>query len=312
MARVEMSGMRHGLTVIEVAVIALLIAVVACFLLMGIPYAREQARLAGCRRNLGQIGVALALHDQTYHRLPTVSRASGLQEARVSAASSPLALLLETLQLPDLTELNDPQKRPPVRPGEVPGEVPVAGFVCASDPNATTGRFPAPISYRAVTGDSAAGDNGIFAPGRVTSMRQIEAGDGLSYTAAFSERLVGNGVIGHAALANYEVVSGSVPSQGCPVAADRSAWRGDAGSSWRTCNYRSTLYNHALKPNGHPSCVALDGQTAYMGASSGHVSGVHVLSLDGSVSVMRPTIDLKIWRELARVNDPSVLESEGP
>jgi prepilin-type processing-associated H-X9-DG protein len=213
-----------------------------------------------------------------------------------------LRTLLETLVLPDLTELN-PLKGPPPkpRPGEVPGEAPVPGFICQSDPAALAGRFRAPISYRAATGDSPAGDNGAFAPGRSVALAAIEADDGLSYTAGFSERLVGNNQNGVASLAAYQLVPDRVSPSGCPPATDASRWRGDAGLSWRVCDYRSTLYHHGLLPGGEPSCIAMDGQTSFMGASSGHTRGINVLMLDGSVSLVVPTVDDKVWKEFARI-----------
>ena len=137
--------------------------------------------------------------------------------------------------------------------------------------------FSAPISYRAVTGDSPSGENGAFAPGRTISLSEVEAADGLSFTAGFSERLVGDNQPSHASLNNYQVVNGRLSRPGCPVNADPASWRGDAGSSWRASDYRSTLYNHALPPNGQPSCLASDGKSAFMGASSGHARGVNLL-----------------------------------
>jgi prepilin-type processing-associated H-X9-DG protein len=41
-----------------------------------------------------------------------------------------------------------------------------------------------------------------------------------------------------------------------------------------------------------------------MGASSGHVRGVNLLLLDGSVSLVTPAIDPKIWKEFARIGSP--------
>ena len=75
--------------------------------------------------------------------------------------------------------------------------------------------------------------------------------------------------------------------------------RGDAGSSWLKSDWRSTLYNHALTPNAPVGCVADDGHSAFMGASSGHVSGVNVLFCDGRVRTYTPRIDPKLWREWA-------------
>jgi prepilin-type processing-associated H-X9-DG protein len=223
-------------------------------------------------------------------------------------SAGPLRTLLESLQLPDLTELHDLNSPLKPQPGRVPVEMPVPGFVCASDPNATAGIFSAPISYRATTGDSPSGDDGVFAPGRLRRLRDVEAADGLSYTAAFSERLAGDNQPNAAAPGNYRVVPGPLSGTGCPGDGGLSGWRGDAGSSWAWADYRFTLYNHALLPDARPSCVASDGKSAFMGASSGHDRGVNLLLLDGSVTVVRPSIDPKVWREFARINPPEPTE----
>ena len=292
---------RSGLTLADVAVVLALVVVVGLLLLMGVSRTREQARLVGCRKNLAQIGMALALYDQMEGHLPEIGPLAPLEGAADPQSPSPLKILLETLQLPDLNEIRDRNTPPQGRPGQVPGEIRVRGFVCASDPNAMEAPFPAPISYRAVTGDTLRGDHGAFSPGPAPSFAAIEARDGLSYTAAFSERLVGDNQPSHAAPINYQAVPPPLPSNGCPQADDPGAWRGDAGSSWVRAGYRSTLYNHALPPNAHPSCIAIDGRTAYMGASSGHVGGVNLLLMDGSVSLIRTAINPKVWRDYATV-----------
>jgi prepilin-type processing-associated H-X9-DG protein len=133
----------------------------------------------------------------------------------------------------------------------------------------------------------------------------VEKRDGTSFTAAFCERLVGDNVASKIAAWNYAVVDGPLPPQGCTLAtleAGRARWYGDAGSSWWIADYRSTLYNHALPPNAAVSCVSARGDTAFMSASSGHVKGVNLLMLDGSVKLVAPTIDPKVWRELAAVS----------
>jgi hypothetical protein len=167
--------------------------------------------------------------------------------------------------------------------------------------------LPAPVSYRAATGDGTRGDNGAFAPGRSWSLAAVEARDGLSYTAAFAERLVGGESL--PVLSSYRAASPPLPDAGCPAAAVASSPKDDAGSSWIASDYRSTLYNHALPPNGRPSCIAEDGRSAFMGASSGHVSGVNLLRLDGSVTLTLPSISPKVWRELAAIGEPPPSES---
>jgi prepilin-type N-terminal cleavage/methylation domain-containing protein len=294
----------RGVTFIEVVVVLAIVSIALLFLLMMMPRSREQSRLLSCQKNLGQIGKALAIYHRLEHQLPLFVAVAGIDEPTHAKSPGPLRILLDTLQMPDLTALADLKTPAKALPGQVPGEIPVPGFVCGSDRNATTGLFRAPISYRATTGDSPAGDNGLFAPGRVIKITDVEATDGLSFTAAFSERLVGDKEPNRPAVGNYRAVPGPLSGLGCPVDAGDSSWRGDAGSSWNWADYRSTIYNHALVPNQKPSCVAIDGQTAFMGASSGHVRGVNLLLLDGSVSLVTPAIDPKIWKEFARIGSP--------
>jgi prepilin-type N-terminal cleavage/methylation domain-containing protein len=291
---------RGGVTLIEVIVVVVIVGLGFLFLLVMLPQGREQARLLGCRKNLGQIGVALALYDQSHRQLPAVAMLPAVDGPGEPRWPGPLRTLLETLDLPDLTGLQDLQSPAPTKAGPVPGEVPVPGFVCASDPNATAGRFAAPISYRATTGATPAGDDGTFAVGHVLRLQNVEDGDGLSFTAAFSERLVGDNQANHPAIANYQVVPGPLAGPGWPAADVGTGWRGDAGSTWIWSDYRHTLYNHALPPSARQSRVASNGKSAFMGASSGHVRGLNLLLLDGSVSLVTREIDLRVWKEYAK------------
>jgi hypothetical protein len=303
MAATHPSSRKRGVTRGDVVVLVVVIGITGLLVLMGLSRSRESARLAGCTRNLSQIGFALALSDQMHGHLPEIGAPIPPGEGTASGPPGPLKILLESLDLPDLTELSDPKTLPTRRAGRSLAEVPVPGFVCGSDPNGLAGRLPAPVSYRAVTGDASVGDNGAFAPGRSWSLAAIEARDGLSFTAAFSERLVGTGPNkgGLETPTSYRVVSSPVPDEGCPVPPGATDWQDDAGSSWFASDYRSTLYNHAPPPNGRPSCIAADGRTAFMGASSGHVRGVNLLRLDGSVTLTAPSIAPKIWREFAAI-----------
>ncbi len=294
----------RGLTAIDVLVVLFLVGVVAVAVLMSVPRGRERARLTYCQKNLAQIGLALAVYDQMERSLPGVGTPAAGDA--LGGSAGPLRTLLETLGQSDFTGLM-PGEAPPRATGPIPGEVPVPGFVCASDPNATAGAFRAPVSYRATTGAAAAGSDGVFAPGRVTSISRVEQADGAAFTAAFAERFVGDFIPGHISPANYAVAPGPLPAAGCSLdwLKDRPArWHGDAGWSWFQAEYRSTLYNHALQPGAPLSCVAADGASAFMGASSGHVRGVNVLMLDGSVKLVLPTIDTKVWKDLARLNAP--------
>ncbi len=145
------------------------------------------------------------------------------------------------------------------------------------------------MSYRATTGDAPAGVNGGFAPGRTIRLAAIDQGDGLSHTAAFSERRIGAG-----RFAEYWVTR--------PEGDERQV---DSGFSWAEPSWRSTLYNHATLPFAGPSTVSPDGVTATMSASSAHGDGVNVLLFDGGVRTIRPTIAPAVWRALATTHGPA-------
>jgi hypothetical protein len=294
--------------VIDVIVVLILATVLVLVMLMALPRGREQARLGACQKNLAQIGLALALYDQTQHQLPWIEilEPPDRSEQQQDGSPGPLKILLRALGQHDFMALA-PNAQPPRSTETLSGETPVAGFVCSSDPMATAGLFRAPISYRGCTGGTHLGSDGAFSTGRENSLVKIEQSDGTSYTAAFSERLVGDGLQGQASLRNYALAAGPLPADECSLLwlKDRGAyWRGDAGSSWVVAGYLSTLYNHALQPGSPSSCVALDGQSAYMGASSGHSRGVNLLMLDGTVKLVLPSIDPNLWREFAVVADP--------
>jgi prepilin-type processing-associated H-X9-DG protein len=257
--------------------------------------------MVACQRNLMQIGAALALYDQGQGALPCVPE---LGRAEAAPAASPLRALLGELGLPDFTELTDTTSRPRKRADLPAGERRVPGFICASDPQAIAGVFRAPVSYRATTGDDADGRSGAFAPGRQMRLAEIEAADGTSYTAAFAERLVGDNRPEHRARSNYALAPDVLPATGCPPSAP-GAWRGDAGASWVDSNWQSTLYTHALTPDAEPSCIAFDGRSAFMGASSGHASGVNMLFFDLSVRTFTATVEPKIWRAWAAIPEAS-------
>jgi type II secretory pathway pseudopilin PulG len=278
----------RGLGAVEVIVAAAIVGVLILYLLISMPRGREAARRATCQRNLMQIGTAVGLYHQAVGQLPPVEL----------DGPSPVAQMLNELKQPDFLGLTDRKTLP--KPAAAPaGNRPVRGFICPSDNAASDGRHPSPISYRANTGDTSNGKGGPFSFGRTVRLGEVESAKGTGFVAAFSERLVGNGADD---LASYLRVSGPVKSSGCPIP-ERPDWRNDAGVSWIESSYVSTLYNHAATPNARPTCVATDGKSATMGASSHHAEGVHVLMLDGAVRNYRPSVSLDIWQALATTGD---------
>ncbi len=282
----------RGFTAVDLAVAAGVLGLVLLYFLMGSTRARESSRRLTCQRNLMQIGTALGLYDQSSGRLPTL----------VLGSDGPVAAMLDELGQPDFLVLRDRTKAPPRTPGYQLVEKPIRGLVCPTDSNARAGRFRAPISYRANTGDSPEARNGPFAIGRRTTVEAVEAAKGAAFTAAFAERLVGDGQAGVEQKSAYALLDKPGADWGTrPV--DPSVWRGDAGESWRYAEWRSTLYSHALPPDSPRSWIATDGASALMGASSDHPSGLHVLMLDGSLKTYRPSVEIGVWKALGNAQE---------
>ena len=183
------------------------------------------------------------------------------------------------------------------------------GVSCPSDSNAMAGSFATPISYRANTGDDPSGLGGPFQPGQLMTSAQIEAADGLSYTAAFAERLVGDGQDNQPALGTMRPrparsASAVVPMLRTTAGKGMPARTGPKPPGDR----RSTTTSSG--PMRVRRASPTIGRTALMGASSGHVNRVNVLMMDGSLRGVTPTIDPKVWQALGTVGTPVRSESQ--
>ncbi len=289
---------REGIVAAEVLVIVGIVALIVLMLMASLPRRRESARAVACRENLRQIGQALILYAEAERVLPGIPALGPFDSPK---QPGPLDEVREALGVANFLGLGDPE-RPPPR-GSLNASGIVAGWTCPSDPGATSGRFASPVSYRAVAGSGPEGSDGPFAPGRRVTPVDVEAGDGLAFTAAFGERVVGSGGSPSPTFpGDYALLPGPLSTTG-PLTLPPDVWKADAGSSWAVADWRSTLMNHSLPPGGGSSAVAHDGQTARMGASAGHGGFVHVLLLDGSVQPYAYQTDPKVWRGLASFKD---------
>jgi type II secretory pathway pseudopilin PulG len=286
---------RRGVSPVEVVIVVAIVGLVLMMAVMALPRGRENARLLSCNRNLMQIGQALQYYDGAVGHLPIVPPPG--QEG-----AAPLDVVLGHFGLGDLEKLENP-KTAPLKISPTSEHV-IPGFLCPSDPNTRSREFRAPVSYRADAGPGTDGQGGPFSFGKATSIATVEAGVGADYTGAFSERLVGSGSGSPSLLNDYWAVPGPVGAEACPPG-PLDALRGDAGSSWAKSGWASTLYNHAMRPNASPSCIASDEKTARMGASSGHARRVNVLTLGGSVRGFTPDVDAEIWKKFGTVERPS-------
>ena len=283
----------RGIGGVEVLTIIALAGFLILCILTILPKGRESARTAGCQRNLMQLGVATLLYEQAQHHYPTSAPLSQRPEGE-----SPVGSMLNTFLVPDFLEFRDAGQAPkatqaPDRSGRVPG------LVCPSDFQATT--RPSALSYRANAGDEADGQTGPFAPGMKVGAAAAEAGDGLSYTAGFAERLIGTGRDGEPGPMNYASVAGPVQIPCDPGRFEAHRWRGDAGAAWAEPGWRTSIYTHVVPPNAPASCIAEDGRSAAITASSAHPGRINVWMLDGSARGVTPSITPAVWRAMGSI-----------
>jgi prepilin-type processing-associated H-X9-DG protein len=291
---------REGLAPVEVAIVLAILAVAVLCVMLMLPRRREAAREISCRGNLAGIGKALALYDQMVDRIPTMPA----DPSSPPPDSGPLAALARVAGTSDFGRLGGIAGRPNPGKAEAPGwsggRVP--GWLCPADRAAVEGTFPVPTSYRAITGPNIEGSDGPFGLGRQMSLAELEAGDGLAFTAVFTERRVGPGRDGVPGPTSYLIADSS------PEGDDRDGpkdeqWRGDAGSNATLADWISSLINLATTPESGPMTVARDRRSALVPASSVHDSGVHVLMGDGSVRVVTIRVDPAVWQAFGRLSD---------
>ncbi len=289
----------HGLTLIEVLVVLAIVVVVALLIFTAIPIVRETARSTTCQKHLMDIGTAMTLYDNAQGHLPSVPKPG-------DQGDSPLAAMMAQLGVSQFGGLSRDKAGTP-KPGPVPKPQRIPGLVCPSDNWIRDRDAPAPVSYRACTGGDIEGKTGAFPIGGTVSLAEVSDKDGTEYTAAFAERLVGNGA-NEPALNNYAVVDDIlIVKKPAP-----DTWKGDSGSNWSEPGWVSTLYNHALVPEGDPTLLSSNGRSALLSASSAHPSQVHVLRLDGSLLSVKPSIDAEVWRKLGTIDDSIKPKDENP
>ncbi|MFO0907224.1 MAG: DUF1559 domain-containing protein [Isosphaeraceae bacterium] len=139
--------------------------------------------------------------------------------------------------------------------------------------------------------------------GRVTPAHAV---DGLSHTAAVSERVRGSGP--RATLSperDVTSLSGLRYTADDLLTACRAAARADkliyggAGSFWLWTAREFSIYTHTQEPNGRiPDGLDLYGYAGYgmMTARSRHPGGVNVLMGDGSTRFFKESISRDVWR----------------
>jgi prepilin-type processing-associated H-X9-DG protein len=160
-------------------------------------------------------------------------------------------------------------------------------------------------------------NNGLFP--ELDFVRMSYVPDGLSHTAAFSERLRGSGRASAPSperdfWASHGFVSTADDQlKNCQIMARPGATGtfAEAGQWWYWTGRERTLYTHAQAPNGRiPDCLALYVQTALgmATARSWHPGGVNVLMGDGSCRWFSSSINQTVWRGFGTRNGGELVD----
>jgi len=332
------SSRRSAFTLVELLVCIGIIAILATLLLPAVQSAREAARRSQCMNNLKQLG--LALHGYHDANLCFPSGITATMGRRMPDGTAPLAysgyfsvharLLPYLDQSPCFHSINfvvgtyptTTITWPPLEPDEeatnatnaTASRTSLAVFLCPSDGgpfgqagvnyrgNLGVGGYPQPSFIHPDSG------NGLLAT--MNAIRIAQVVDGLSNTAAFSERLRGSAARPMTPSRDYWLCRiGVVGTADDFVAACRISARPEydgvgfvnAGDGWFWEGRDRTYYNHAQTPNGPvPDCLqgALRTPPGVSTARSGHPGGVCVVMGDGSVRFVGDSIHLQTWRGL--------------
>ncbi len=317
---------RRGFTLIELLVVVSIIGLLIALLLPAVQGSREASRRQVCLNNLKQIGLALANYETTHGAYP-FGVGGGGPPGFVPRWSSQSQLLPFLEQAPVFNALNFaglPWAHHPTfgTPNQTAILTRIAGFLCPSDADRINDRAEATScnNYRACAGtlpynlaadspDGSGRNDGSFwfqSVVRVSSIR-----DGLTFTAAFSERCLGNPARpdpkGDYYLSGQTIATclRTDPAT-TPRFISSLEW---SGQRWTDGNIFYTRYHHGIVPNG-PSCNFGDrdddGQ-AVVTATSRHPGGVNLLLAGGSARFVKDSVALAVWRALGTVAGGEVI-----
>jgi prepilin-type N-terminal cleavage/methylation domain-containing protein/prepilin-type processing-associated H-X9-DG protein len=331
---------RAGFTLIELLVVIAIIAVLIALLLPAVQAAREAARRAQCVNNLKQIGLAIANYESSNKSLPW---GDGPWWTEFSANTMLLPFLE---QGPIYNSINFGWSQSlPLEGGAFNTTAiytKIAGFTCPSDsdrlsdPNGHNNYVAnvgsAPNSFYGGNGPT----NGMGGPsaGPFIYVDNIPGGaamngqtgssvsvasiiDGMSNTAAFSERVKAIGIAGNSPFdgtkpnSNVAPTAGVAPTaettpqayyQQClatPPTPDSSGQNQGSdiddnisGANWWSGQPALTRYAHIMTPNTWTCRSGL--QMSHV-ANSRHPGIVNVLFCDGSTRAIKSTINNVTW-----------------
>jgi type II secretory pathway pseudopilin PulG len=324
---------RAGMTLVDVVVVIVILALMSTLILPAIQQMREQSRKSSCSHNLRTLGLAMHNYHDVYKCFPPMRLGTmGGEGEQASVLSNRYCMngLVSLLPFYEQQRVYDRARSRNFGPVPWRNEpdtwaVQISLLLCASDnanPKTATGNSSYKFNLGTTVKDNhsvwGTPSNGVFtvmgdpaARRRSIGMRDIR--DGTSNTIAMSERRIENHAepddvanvainVGQAntdepALA-YEACWGTATEHfGKKYNAGQKIRTGHApGERWADGRPYFAGFTTIIPPNG-PSCLVGDahGGPGVFTASSRHAGFVTVLLCDGSLREVTDDVETRVW-----------------
>jgi prepilin-type N-terminal cleavage/methylation domain-containing protein/prepilin-type processing-associated H-X9-DG protein len=303
---------RSAFTLIELLVVIAIIAILIGLLVPAVQKVREAAARMKCSNNLKQFGLALHNYHDTTKLLPP-SRWGG-QPGNVYSCHSLLLPYVEQDNIYRTIDFKVLWSHPTNAPA-VAATVPI--FLCPSDPVSSGPPGWGATNYHPNEGSHTDPDDGALMHEGKGLLKLADITDGLSNTAAFSERFKGDWSNAFVTERSDIFKPGYIPTSqddamnNCrSININNLAFQGmsSSGAPWLAAvgggNFMG--YQHVAPP-GDRSCHYPPGQHSRAAGSAHSNGGVNVLLCDGSVRFVVRSIDIRTWRALGSRNGGEVI-----
>lgn len=333
-------GLRRGVSLADVLVVLGVIGILCSLLLPAVQRMRERSRRVACLQNLRQFGVAAHSHEMTHRAFPYTARNYGSGGNRYPAVS-PHQALMGFLE-PTIAGKIDPEDNTvdfihttgPTRSlssiNRELQKITIPVLLCPSDRavaggtsyRANYGISPGVFKFDGTSFREPTARTGAFVNG--TAVRADEFTDGLSATALFSERVLGDGDPSTYDpwrdwfVAPRPFYTAAEALTVCESTASNNPPRHDSfhGHNWLFGGPRHSWYDHISTPNSRiPDCMsgpamAVGGGHSLMTSRSVHSGGVNVCFADGATKFIGDRIELKVWRAIGTRSGRDVIDAE--
>ena len=360
-----MKRIRRGFTLIELLVVIAIIAVLIALLLPAVQAAREAARRTQCVNNMKQLGISLHNYHDVVGRLPWGAGPWGWNDWSMHVMILPYMEQTSMYNAINFTNGCADGNCGNINTTAVYNKV--NGFLCPSDtdrlstaqghnnymgnagsaPNAfygwnsvsqgSSGAFAGIFCFIGVACDSGPAPPCGQANGQTPfSISFASITDGLSNTAAMSERVKGIGNNNNSQIdptkpsSSFVDITG-VANDGVADASPQAFYNNcrafntstmtvssldnqdPSGARWDVGYAPDSRYVHVMPPNSPVQCGGNNddaGRQAGYGASSRHPGGVNTLFMDGSVKFIKSTIQPQTYWGLGTRANGEVLSAD--